>query len=41
MSTWPHLWNSDLGVERVFARELKQFIGQYGYTPDGDYLRAP
>lgn len=40
-ATYENLWNAIKGRESVFARELRQFTENYGYTWEGDYLRAP
>ncbi len=40
-TTFANLWNVEKGRERIFARELRQFTNDYGYTWDGNYLRAP
>lgn len=39
--TEENLWDSAAGRETVYGRELRQFTEDFGYVPEGDYLRAP
>lgn len=40
--TYENLWDQEAMRETVYARELRMFQSdEFGYTWDGDYLRAP